>query len=57
MEPKNYNNNYKISWTQPYPQYNIHAEMIKLRDELIEATLDATDFEEADAVIKRIKSL
>lgn len=54
MEPKRL---YSIKWTQPYPQYDLLAELSKLKDELIEMCLDDKDFTEADEVIARIKKL
>lgn len=54
MEPKRL---YSIKWTQPYPQYDLLAELSKLKEELIEMCLDDKDFAEADEVIARIKKL
>lgn len=45
---------YSISWTQVYPQYDIVAELTKLKDELIEQCLDHEDFTEADEVIAKV---
>jgi hypothetical protein len=54
MEPKRL---YSIRWTQTYQEYNILKELTKLRDELIEQCLDQGDFEQANQLITRIKSL
>jgi hypothetical protein len=54
MEPKRL---YSISWTQPYPQYDLLAELAKLQEELIEMCIDDGDFKEADEVIARVKQL
>jgi hypothetical protein len=55
MEPKKL---YTVRWVQDYNLQQVTLEELEaLMDQLIEAMLDEGDFEEADAVIERIKKL
>jgi len=57
MEPKHL---YTIRWTQPYSTYQMRPYLRRLRDEYdiqIEAKLARGEFDDAQTVIERIKSL
>lgn len=57
MEPRYL---YTIRWTQPYATYQMRPYMRQLREEyeqVIETRLERNEFDEAQAVIKRIMAL